>query len=385
MKIIFSDEQLPDTITKTLFLAGPSIRDYKETDWRKNAISILEELKYDGIVFIPIPSPVFYGKTPLSKSSYDNQIKWEQNARRMSDVILFWILRDLDKKAYGLTTNFELGEDLNTGKVTYGRPDNADKCRYTDTCVTEKGLPIFQCLNELIKYSLTFLFNVKRENGERFIQSSLWKNHNFVNWLQLNKKVGNYLEDAKVITVFPSILGIDIFSYIIQVNVFIKNENRYKSNEIILSRKDLTSVLPYFKKDGQTYIVLVKEYRTPVRNADNYVYELPGGSGNGLENAQKELVEETNLNIEQSRFQFVNTRQVSSTFSVHTNSIYRVELNEEEINYILNVAKNNIVFEDEEGCERTFIEILNINNLFNKPIDYGNLGAIFECFNGVNK
>ena len=383
MKIIFSDEQLPDTIKKTLFLAGPSIRDYKETDWRKNAISILEELNYDGIVFIPIPSPVFYGKTPLSKNSYDNQIKWEQNARRMSDVILFWIPRNLEKKAYGLTTNFELGEDLNTGKVTYGRPDDADKCKYTDKCVAEKGLPIFKSLNELIKYSLTFLFNVNREKGERFIPSSLWKNHNFTSWLEFNKTSGNHLEDAKVISIFPAILGMDIFSYIIHVNIFVKNENRYKSNEIILSRKDLTSVLPYFKKDGQTYVVLVKEYRSPVRNAENYVYELSGGSGFGVQNAQKELMEETNLNIEESRFQFVNTRQVASTFSVHTNSIYKVELNENEINYILNVAKNNIVFEDEYGCERTFIEVLNVINLFYKPIDYGNIGAILECLNGV--
>lgn len=60
MKIVFSDHTLPDSISKTLFLAGPSIRDYTKRDWRHDAIQILENLSYNGIVFIPIPEDVFY-------------------------------------------------------------------------------------------------------------------------------------------------------------------------------------------------------------------------------------------------------------------------------------------------------------------------------------
>jgi hypothetical protein len=50
MQIIFSDEQLPKSVVKSIFLAGPSPRSTSERtlyEWRDDAIRILNELKFN--------------------------------------------------------------------------------------------------------------------------------------------------------------------------------------------------------------------------------------------------------------------------------------------------------------------------------------------------
>ena len=44
MQLIFSDMNMPSTVTKSIFLAGPSPRNRHAWDWRKDAIKILQEI-----------------------------------------------------------------------------------------------------------------------------------------------------------------------------------------------------------------------------------------------------------------------------------------------------------------------------------------------------
>lgn len=56
---------------------------------------------------------------------------WERVALINATVILFWVPRKLpDMPAF--TTNVEFGYWLHSGKVVYGRPNNADKIKYLD-------------------------------------------------------------------------------------------------------------------------------------------------------------------------------------------------------------------------------------------------------------
>jgi hypothetical protein len=56
---------------------------------------------------------------------------WERIALTEATVIMFWIPRSLpDMPAF--TTNVEFGYWLSSGKVIYGRPDNASKIKYLD-------------------------------------------------------------------------------------------------------------------------------------------------------------------------------------------------------------------------------------------------------------
>ncbi len=72
----------------SIFLAGPTPRDEVTVSWRKRAVDLLEELKFEGIVYIP-EDEVKY------KNSYLDQVEWEKKGLHSASVIVFWIDREL--------------------------------------------------------------------------------------------------------------------------------------------------------------------------------------------------------------------------------------------------------------------------------------------------
>lgn len=119
MIINYSDQEVIKG-EKSIFLAGPTPRGEGIISWRNEACKKLEENGFDGIVYVPEYS------TWKPKADYVDQAMWERQALTEATIILFWIPRSLpDMPAF--TTNVEFGYWLHTGKVIYGRPDNAKK------------------------------------------------------------------------------------------------------------------------------------------------------------------------------------------------------------------------------------------------------------------
>ena len=124
MTINYSDQEVIKN-QKSIFLAGPTPRGENVISWRTNACEFLEENGFDGVVYVPEYS------TWKPKGDYVDQAQWERDALLNASVIAFWIPRELpDMPAF--TTNVEFGYWLHTGKVLYGRPDNAKKIKYLD-------------------------------------------------------------------------------------------------------------------------------------------------------------------------------------------------------------------------------------------------------------
>ena len=93
--------------------------------WRVDACKLIEDIGFDGVVYDPEYS------TLKPRGDYLDQVEWEREALSNASVILFWVPRVLpDMPAF--TTNVEFGYWLHTGKVIYGRPDDARKIRYLD-------------------------------------------------------------------------------------------------------------------------------------------------------------------------------------------------------------------------------------------------------------
>ena len=110
---------------KSIFLAGPTPREKDIISWRNEAIKILENLGFDGIVYVPEYS------SWKPKTDYVDQAMWERVGLSNATIIAFWIPRHLpDMPAF--TTNVEFGYWLHTGKVVYGRPNDAEKIKYLD-------------------------------------------------------------------------------------------------------------------------------------------------------------------------------------------------------------------------------------------------------------
>ena len=124
MIINYSDQEVIKG-KKSIFLAGPTPRNENVKSWRKEACKLLEEKGFDGVVYVPEYSD---GK-PLM--DYLDQVEWEREALSNASVIAFWIPREL-KEMPAFTTNVEFGYWIHTGRIIYGRPDEARKNKYLD-------------------------------------------------------------------------------------------------------------------------------------------------------------------------------------------------------------------------------------------------------------
>ncbi len=156
MVISYSDKPPIIEGKKRLFLAGPTIRkedekSWKENSWRKEAISVLGELNFDGIVYVPEYEKM---RKFIEK---DEQFFWEWDALHASDLIIFWVPRVFPKLP-GMSTNVEFGFYITQKPVLYGRPDDADKIEYLDRLYKKvlNKKPI-NSLKELMTQAVIFL------------------------------------------------------------------------------------------------------------------------------------------------------------------------------------------------------------------------------------
>lgn len=398
MKFVFSDQSFPLSIVKSLFLAGPSPRTRDQFDWRHNAIAYLKSINYDGTVFIPVPEKYFWGADADDASwSYDFQIDWEKKARHLADIILFWIPREIDylRQDLGMpafTTNVEYGRDLYSGKIVYGRPNNAVKCRYLDELYNDIKKTPHSTLEATIQEAVDSLGEgALREDGEVYVPLFIWNTEQFQSWYTNLKSVGNRLVSAKLLH-HMKFSNNFVFCYTLSVNIWVEAEQRFKSNEFVFSRTDISSVVAYHTNETtkKTKIVLVKEFRSPVNNNKGFVYELPGGSAakpgvDPKENASHELAEEAGLHItDLNRFKYVGQRQLVATLSTHQSQVYSIALTREEMEHLEEEERKNSCFGLIGDSEMTYLVIASLDNIFTYSLDYSMLGMIYETINGLS-
>jgi len=131
MRVYYSDMLKEDIdlleYDHSIFLAGPTPRSSNVKGWRPDALKILEDLKYDGLVFVPERS-----RDKPDYSDYLNQVEWEKWALDSCKQIVFWISRSIAHGMPGFTTNVEFGRYIDSKRIEYGRPPMADKCDYLD-------------------------------------------------------------------------------------------------------------------------------------------------------------------------------------------------------------------------------------------------------------
>ncbi len=397
MQLVFSDQPLPLAHTRSVFLAGPSPRSPEIPDWRPQALEVLQRAGFDGTVLIPIPEARFSGSGGNEPGwSYTGQVEWEAKARARADVIVFWVPRVLDTSRAdlgmpGFTTNFEMGEDLTTAKVLYGRPGGAAKTAYLDQKAREYGLQVHDSLESVLGEALAVLGSgAYREGGEADVPLFVWRSAAFQSWYASLKAAGNRLDGASVLG--HVILGRGfLFSFTLKVKVWVASEQRHKSNEIIIARPDTSAVLATYRDPsaGVLKVILVREFRSPVNNERGFVYELPAGSSTqaGMDpqlNAQHELEEETGLRVEDlRRFKRAGRRQLAATFSVHRAELYAIELTPKEFAQLQATAQagqpcGEEARNDGASGERTYVEVASLDELFTLPLDYATLGMVAE-------
>lgn len=378
MNVLYSREKIPASITKSIFLAGPTPRSSNVKSWRPDALIYLYSVNYNGIVFVPEDRP--NGNTEYS---YSSQVEWEETCLNIADCILFWIPRS--KELPGLTTNHEFGTWCASGKVVLGCPDSALSVTYQKYYAAKYKIPTASTLNTTLDNAITMLgAGAARTNGEIYVPLLIWNLSSFQSWYCNHKSLGNTLHNARLLYRY----GVRkmTFLWILKVSIYIAKENRYKTGEFVIARPDISSVMLWYKCNNilDSQIVLVKEFRSAAKTKDGFVRELPGGSDFTNEDAAtvaiKEVCEETGFTIEQNRLIDHGQRQLMATLSSHTNHLYEVQLTMTELEWFK--AQKGIVHGCVQESERTFVEIYTIGELMNEELtDWSTLGQILSIAN----
>lgn len=381
IEIIYSDNDLPSKVTKSIFLAGPTPRDKETISWRKEAISLLKKLNYNGTVFVPESSVGVY-------DDYTHQVEWELAAMNRADIILFWVPREMEKMP-ALTTNVEFGSWVDSGKVVFGFPKEAEKVRYLEVLAKKNNIKCHNSLEDVLKEAVEKLGDGSlRENGEVEVPLLVWKTKSFQNWYNAQKSAGNRLDHAKLR--FTHLTGPNkdiVFLWILNVDVFVTEENRNKTIEFVVSRTNTSSIMIYKKEADilDSKVILVKEFRSPAATKDGYIWELVGGSSfnddeDALEVAASEIYEETEFKVDKERIQYVQERQLNGTLTAHKTALFSLEINEEELQWFIDqkgIVKGNI-----EDTEMTYTEVVTVREILsNELLDWSNIGMIMKILN----
>jgi 8-oxo-dGTP pyrophosphatase MutT (NUDIX family) len=373
LKVVYAKEELPTEVVKSIFLAGPTPRNLETKGWRPEALELLENLGYDGHVFVPEPRD---GKF---SGDYVDQVEWETQALNQADLIIFWVPRDM-RTLPGLTTNVEFGLWADTGKCVLGTPMGAEHVRYLQWMAAKMKVPNYSTLEATLQEAVGKLDKgAFRKGGDAQVPLHIWAHPTFQEWLISQKKVGNHIESARVLWTFRVGQQLEkVFSWCLHVNVYIASEKRWKMNEYVLGRTDTVACVLY--KGDQ--VVLVREFRSPVRNEAGFVYELPGGSSHDSSEDPQEVIaheieEETGLKIDPKRFIKHEARQQMATFAAQVATLFSAQLSSGEIAKLRADAGN--VHGVLEETERTYVEVLTLNDIKEKQlVDWVTLGMILS-------
>lgn len=384
MTVVYSQEPFPKDEMKSIFLAGPVPRKEYELSWKNEALEILDSMGYNGVVYIP------EDRNPEQKEgNFDlqAQLDWEYTCMCACDAIVFWIPREMrsDFEMIGLTTNVEFGRFLNSNKLFCGCPDEAPRMEYLKLISRDK-YEWHNTLEDTLKSVVQYLGRgMYREDEEIKIPLHIYKSKQFQNWYKQQLNVGNYLTGFNMEYEFVMPKAKQMFLEIFHPSVYIAKEDRVKDNEFVVARTDMSYILAYYKKEDimDSEIVLCEEFRSPINNNEEMVFELPGGSSlnpndDVLSTASKELEEETGLKLDKNRFEQVALKQSAATLCSHKIALFRVELTEEEIN---SLKKDNSIHGVLEDTEQIHLHVMKVSEALNM-VDWTNTGMIL---NGIKE
>ncbi len=390
MEVVYTGEDMPETFTKSIFLAGPTPRNKDEVEsWRPDALRILEDKGFDGVVFVP------EGRDGQFKMDYDDQVGWEEKYLNVADCIVFWVPRDLepDSKGYpkmaAFTTNVEFGTWQSSGKIVFGAPPKATKNGYLKHYAEKFNAPVAETLVETLDDAMAMVEDgAERSGGERYVPLFIWNLDSFQNWYKAQTNAGNRLEEARLLFTFRPRYKSFVFLWILHTKVYVASEDRVKDNEFVLSRTDTSSVLLYHNPLESTgslkeyEVVVVKEFRSPASNEDAFIRELPGGSSvKGHEDpvvvAAEEVQQETGLYIDPDLLQQYKARQLLGTLSAHKSHLFSLEITAEEMTWFK--SQRDVAHGVVEDTEKTFVEVYTVGELLKKDlVDWSTLGQILN-------
>lgn len=374
---IYMDQQPPGSWDACIFLGASQGSDSPAADWHSDVIARLrEQWSGDGqlVVFVPEPSSQDRGSTVVQLA------EWYDRALHVADLVLFWWPDHLDPDSW-LASLAAWSDGL---RVIHGAPQSLPHARDLQEYAGRNAMTAALTLAAMVEAALEKIGEgAHRSAGEREVPLQLWRTDSFQRWYSAQTSAGNRLVGARQVWTFsPGPLG-PLLYWALHVRIYVRDEDRIKDNEIVISRPDV-SVLALYQRGvtmDDTTVVLVREFRSPASTPDGMVHELPGGSGivgsDTRDQATQETAEETGLVIDASRIRVRGSRQLAATVSAHHAHLFTAEITSDEL------ARLHATMTTPRGSddsERTWPEVMTFAAIRrSRLVDWATLGMIAEA------
>jgi len=304
---------------------------------------------------------------------------WYDLAFGIADVLMRWWP---DEEAGSVRGSLAAWNDRQ--RVVHGVPPDAPHSRYLLEYADSHGLPAAVTLPGMVSLALGKIGSgSRRTSGEREVPLPVWQAESFQRWYSAQVSAGNTLLGARQVWTFSAGSRQPVLLYwALQVRVHVRAEDRVKSNEVVISRPDI-SVMALYRRGttiDDTAVVLVREFRSPAVTPDGFVHELPGGSGDSgdaLGQAITETEEETGLAIDVRRIRAYGSRQLAATVSAHHAHLFSAELTDDEL---ARLRTTQATPHGAGDTERTWTEVTTFAEIRrNRLVDWATLGMITEA------
>lgn len=349
---VYQGKQAPESFAASVYLVGAT-PETGHASWRATALRLLDTADIDIVAFIPEPPPGEQWRQ-LDEASYRQLMKEEEEKFQMSDLYLVW-----RGDGPGITSNLHLGRVFDSGRAVLGAPEGAHKTRHPRYLAQKLHVPLAGSIAEMVKKAFELLGGGdKRSGGLRFVPPFISRKQEFKNWYRALLDAGNRLDYAELR--WSLRVGLErkiTFMWLLHPKIWIEKEQRYKDNEVVLFRPDISVTVLFRPAERlEDYrIVLIEEMRSAVAQATGRVYENPGGSSwkEGVDPrvcAVEEIGEETNLvDIDPARLVFIGKRQIAPTLSTFMAHVFMVALEDHEMQQVIDeTGQPHGVIEDTE-------------------------------------
>jgi len=375
---VYAGQQPPESWVACIFIGGsaPGLS-ASGTPWQSEFIALLRDRwASEGrlVVFAPGPG------SGVRNDAGSELIDWYDHAFEIADVVMFWWPEDADL----LLMSANLAAWNDSQRVVHGTPSYLQGrylLRYGDRHAMSTATTLAGMANAVLDKIGP---GARRAAGEREVPLPVWRTDSFQRWYSAQTTAGNTLLGARQVWTFSAGSRKRILVYwALHVRMHVQTEDRVKSNEVVISRPDI-SVLVLYQRGAtidDTTIVLVREFRSPASTPDGFVHELPGGSGpaedDALDQAVRETEEETGLAIDVQRIRAHGSRQLAATMSAHHAHLFAAEITGEEL---ARLRATRWTPHGAGGTEQTWTEITTFGELRgSRLVDWSTLGMIAEA------
>ncbi len=375
---VYAGQQPPAYWDACVLVAGPAPGPKASAaPWQPEVIALLRERwASDGRLVVFVPEQASAARDGIAGSLID----WYDHAVDVADVVMFWWPDDVGPPVLSMY----LAGWNDSQRVVHGTPPHTPQSRYLLQYADRHAMSVATTLAGTVRAVLDKIgAGAHRSAGEREVPLHVWRSDSFQRWYAAQTSAGNTLLGARQVWTFSTGPRKQFVLYwALHVRVYVRAEDRVKSNEVVISRPDI-SVLALYQPGAtidDTIIVLVREFRSPASTPDGLVHELPGGSGpaaaDPIDQAVSEAEEETGLAIDVQRLRAHGDRQLAATLSAHHARLFAAEITGDELARLRATRPEP---HGASGTEQTRTEIATFGELrSSRLVDWATLGMIAE-------